>query len=477
MVGSDLLADAVIFSIAKTNQGDPGPDPSSGDIIIDRDSGVVTVDPAQTNIFGQTFYTVTMTGKGNYKDSKTVDIHIAVDDPNGPVITGDFDYIIPTSITYGEAAKTIDVTINQNITGTDVRYDIKNPIQGITIDSVSGQLTINSTLGLGSHNIIIAATSTGTQGEIERSFTTSVSRRSLKNIQGFSLNYLDQTKTARTGDTISSGLINNVNLTAGTDYILYITPPAGITSPGKLTINNDGTITIPSTVTVNDRGTYTIEAQGLGNYTESVTDIFTLTLEKRSITNWVNLMYSDKGVTAKTPTTISRDSDGGLQGLIPGTDLTFTISGPSSKVSIASDTGEITIPGTITTSDGGSYTVTAAGENDYKDTQTDTFSLAVSRKDIGSITFSLTPNSGGVKASIASTIQTAITNDGGLAAGRDYDIAYITPPSSTSTTEVTIDSNGVIGIGSGIVDNDAGDYIVTFTGKGEYMGWHLPSLP
>ena len=74
LVGNDDLADAVTFSIAR--KSGTGPEPGT-DVIIDPATGDVTINPAQT-AFTATTYTVTMTGKNHYKDSKTADITLTV---------------------------------------------------------------------------------------------------------------------------------------------------------------------------------------------------------------------------------------------------------------------------------------------------------------------------------------------------------------------------------------------------------------
>ncbi len=77
LVGSDTLAEAVDFTIAKkSGTSGTGPDPGTN-VTIDPATGTITIAPAQT-AFTATTYTVTMTGKGHYKDSKEADITLTV---------------------------------------------------------------------------------------------------------------------------------------------------------------------------------------------------------------------------------------------------------------------------------------------------------------------------------------------------------------------------------------------------------------
>ena len=146
----------------------------------------------------------------------------------------------------------------------------------------------------------------------------------------------------------------------------------GVALFAAVTINNAGNITIDSTITVSDAGTYTITATGQGNYTGTKNgnlhpDRRPESTGAKPIWDRLPMKQSDFEITAGSGSDITRtlNFNGALAGGI-GTDYTVGITAPSgavaSRVSLNSNTGELTISADIAPDDSGTYTVTATGQ-------------------------------------------------------------------------------------------------------------------
>ena len=335
-----------------------------------RISGTATV------VSPQTTYTIELTGTGgSLGRNGTAQVAIVV---KAKALTSvsyaDINAVYDTDIT--------TVTPTKNPSGLTATYSSANLPTGLTVNSgngeISGKPTVLQTTKAESTISII-----GTGDWEGRSYNAKVNitigPKALSDVSGFSISG-SETVTALTGGSATATVAGG--LTPTSDYILSI--DKGGSSVAAVTINNAGKITIDSTITVSDAGTYTITAAGQGNYTGTKTGTFTLTVGQKALVqaDLGSITNSPISITAGSGSVITRtlNFNGALAGGI-GTDYTVGITAPSgavaSRVSLNSNTGELTISADIVPDDSGPYTVTATGQGNYSGTTSATFKLNV----------------------------------------------------------------------------------------------------
>ena len=374
-----------------------------------------------------------------------------------------------TSVSYEDISAVYDTAITpvaptKNPSGLTATYSSANLPTGLTVDSngeISGQPTILQTTATES-----TITITGTGDWAGRSTTAAlnitIGPKALSDVSGFTISGSGDV-TALTGGSVTATVAGGLIPTS--DYTLSI--DKGGSSVAAVTINNAGNITIDSTITVNDTGNYTITATGQNNYTGDVTGTFALTVGQKalvqsdlgSITN----AQSDFEITAGSGSDITRtlNFNGALAGGI-GTDYTVGITAPSgavaSRVSLNSNTGELTISADIVPDDSGTYTVTATGDGNYKDTASATFVLTVTAASVSisyssttltasygegipTLTPTITPSGADINYSISPNLKT----DTGLDFDTNTGEISGTPSSLLSTTKYTVSITGTDG--------------------------------
>ena len=209
---------------------------------------------------------------------------------------------------------------------------------------------------------------------------------------GFFITDLSHTVVALTEDSAALS-IDKAGLTHTDDYTLSISPDAS----GNIRIDNDGTISIGVGITVSDTRDYTITATGTGNYTGTVEETFTLTVNSRTLTPAMLGSISTTDFTIKAgfanaeTRTLNFDAS-----LTVGTDYTIAITErpPDAKpdhLSLDAATGVLTLSTAIAPDDSGEYTLTVSAAGNYTDPATPltaAFRLTVTKADILSITYS-----------------------------------------------------------------------------------------
>ena len=370
-----------------------------------------------------------------------------------------------TSVSYEDISAVYDTAITpvaptKNPSGLTATYSSANLPTGLTVDSngeISGQPTILQTTATES-----TITITGTGDWAGRSTTAAlnitIGPKALSDVSGFSISG-SETVTALTSGSAAATVAGGLTYTS--DYILSISPDAN----GNISINDDGSITIAAGITVNDTGNYTITATGQGNYTGTKTGTFALTVGQKALVQSdlgsISNEESDFEITAGSGSDITRtlNFNGALAGGI-GTDYTVGITAPSgavaSRVSLNSNTGELTISADIVPDDSGTYTVTATGQGNYKDTVSAAFELTVTAASV-SIEYSSTTLTASYGEGITALTPT-ITPSGA-------DISYSISPNLKTNTGLDFDTNTgeISGTPSNLLSTTK--YTVSITGK------------
>ena len=301
LVGSDTLAEAVDFTIArKSGTSGTGPDPGTN-VTIDPATGTITIAPAQTT-FTTTTYTVTMTGKGHYKDSKTADITLTV---NAGTSGNSIDSVIikegttstgadpGASMTkaYGEA-----LSFNAVVAGTGSPDDSiswttsDNTIATVTPSGIANkQVTV--TIVNSSGDAIITATSQADSSKTD-SLTITAEKKSISSV-AMSYTNLTIDEGAATENTaaavIGQFLVGSDTLA---DAVAFTARKSGTSGTGpdpgtNVTIDPaTGTITIAPAQTAFTATTYTVTMTGKGHYKDSKTADITLTVNAISTADY-----------------------------------------------------------------------------------------------------------------------------------------------------------------------------------------------
>ena len=270
LVSGDSLSNAVSFSIAKTGTSGTGTD---GAVSVD-DNGVVTV--ITSTVFTTTEYTVTATAKtdGNYDGSAFGTISVTV---NTPPMSGNFDYTIPASITYGDAPE-YDISTNSITTTQGLTFALETPVTGITVAPGDGKITVAEDLAVGNYDITVKATSPDFTGEISQDESINVQKKS---ITGTTLTYSALTLAVNAQDNTSNS--PTVNFLVGGDTLadavdFSITGKNGLGPDMDAgSIAADGVITV-NTATNFTATVYTVTATAKGNYDGSTTGDISITV-------------------------------------------------------------------------------------------------------------------------------------------------------------------------------------------------------
>ncbi len=475
-------------------------------------TGAITIDSAAHEIrIGQGVtvadagdYTITATGINNYTGTSLTTARFTLtvnrqDFTGASVFTQnslpDVDAIALTQSTHSIAS----LLSGTYTAGTDYRLSIapaqptQNTAGAITIDPDSGKISIGQGVTVadagdytitatGINNYKNASSTTAT-------FTLTVKPKDFTGVSVFTQNpSSSKTVTALTQSTHSIASFLSGTYTAGTDYKLSIVAddPQKQNITGAITIDSAAhEIRIGQGVTVADAGDYTITATGINNYTGTslTTARFTLTVNRQDLT--AISVFVQNPSSSKTVDVFTSDTHSIallLSGsYTAGTDYTLSIApAPSNQnttgaITIAPDTGVISIDSGVTVADAGSYTITATGINNYinPSSTTATFTLTVTPKDFTTASvFVQNPSSSKtVTALTQNTHSIASFLSGTYTAGTDYTLS-IAPVQSTQNTTgaITIDSaTGEISIDQGVTVADAGDYTITATGINNYI--------
>ena len=442
------------------------------------DNGTITIGSAIEVTHAGT-YTLTANGLGEYTGSKSDTFFLSVTEKSltAAGLTLSAGNTAVTALT--EATHT--VTVGGGLrAGTDYGLSITGPgaaSGAVSIDN-NGTITITGAISVsdaGSYTVE-AAGKNNYIGTVSDTFTLTVNRKDITTIQSFSVLASDKTATSRTSETYQGGTMGG-GLKYGTDYSLAITAKAGGAANFFSVDSVDSssgaiTFTITNGIALNDAGTYTLRANGMGNYTGSVSDDFVLTVNQKSLSDLDDAVFGvsagDKDVTALTEdshtTTITNT---GSPSLVFNTDYSLTITAPAgvtpNHLSIADD-GAITIDSAIEVTHGGTYTLTANGLGEYTGSKSDTFTLGVSPKSLTDAGFALSVDA------IAATAGTGgsypAVSAPGFTGGTDYSLAIAAPAGVTNHLSITND--GTITIDPAIEVTHGGTYTVTATGINNY---------
>ena len=216
-------------------------------------------------------------------------------------------------------------------------------------------------------------------GEITADFKLTVNKKSLSAVSGFVIEVDNKSVTALTGGQQHKATVKG-GLTPGTDYSLSIDKEGN--SVAAVDIDNDGTISIDAGIKVSDAGNYTITATGQGNYSATVTETFTLTVDGKALKGDNFPSVQNPVTVTATPFNAQEFSDIVTStNLTAGTDYTLDITdrpaGANAQAVSISDDGKVSITDAVTVADAGSYTVKATGKENYSGTVMTSFVIAV----------------------------------------------------------------------------------------------------
>ncbi len=380
-----------------------------------------------------------------------------------------FIYTSDITTTYGTAKQSPAPDWTNQPAGTIV-YSLEGNPQGVSVAGATGVVTVGTAADArDTAPITVKATVDGTKEYF--AFLTVTVTRDIATVTGFSIFVDDITVTAKSTDYSHSAEIIGP-LTATTDYTLQITDSSN-NVPGFMSIDANGDITIADSIAVSDGGTYTVTAAGTGSYSGTTSADFTLTVNSIDIATvqGFSISVGDKTATAKSTDSHSAVIAGDT--LTATTDYTLEITDSSNNVpgfmSIDAN-GDIAIADSIAVSDGGTYTVTAAGTGSYSGMISDTFTLTVNPIDIATVQgFSISVDDKTVTAKSTDYSHSAEIAGGPLTATTDYTL-QITDRNTNVPNFMSIDANGDITINDSIAVSDGGTYTVTAAGTGSYSG-------
>ena len=451
LIGSDTMAEALSFVPIIT-----------GTVRVAAD-GALTI-PLQSNTDNHnTVHDITVNGTGSYTGSKDIQVTLNV-------LDSPFSYTSGITTTYGTEGQSQEPVWTNPPAGTVV-YSLEGSPQGVSVDDTNGVVTVGPAADVRNTAQITVKAADAEAEEYVASLTVTVTAKDIATVQGFYISVDDKTATAKSTDS-HSAVIAGDTLTATTDYTLKITG-GNTDKPNFMSIDANGDITIAESIAVSDGGTYTVTAAGTGSYSGTTSAEFTLTVGPKDIAAVTDFSISvdDKTATAKSTDSTHSAVIGGT--LAATTDYTLQITDSSNNVpgfmSIAAD-GDINIADSIAVSDGGTYTVTAAGTGSYSGMISDTFTLSVAPKDIATVQgFSISVDAQTVPRLQESIFSVAITNNAGLTAGTDYSLS-IKKKDGPAVDAVTIDNSGLVSIASTIGTGDHGMFTVKAAGKSNYSG-------
>ena len=405
--------------------------------------------------------------KNSASDTKTFTLTVIKKDPVdiASLDSSEFSLTVDDTNATALTEKTHSVTVSGSLSltaGTDYDLSIEGP--GFSSGAVSiaddGSITMTSAIAVSDGgDYTVTATGKGNYtGTVDDTFTLTMLKKALNAAPSFSVSASNAAVTAKTSGTYQGGTIGG-SLEFGTDYDLDITTAGGGATSFFSSPSFDSgviTFTITDDIARSDAGNYSLTATGMDNYTGSVSDTFTLTVDAKSLTDSdFTLTVGNTSVTVSTEATHNAAVGGSLTA---GTDYGLSITGPgvsSSAVSIAND-GRITMTSAIALSDAGSYTVTATGKDNYIGTVSDDFTLTVTAQPtLGEITYAngdftldvqITPQSpsGTNSAQADYAMKGSESLPAGLSLAADGTISG-TPTAGSSQTDYTIVATGKTG--------------------------------
>ncbi len=449
LIGSDTMAEALRFEPIIT-----------GTVQVAED-GALTI-PVQSNTANHdTVHDITVNGTGSYTGSKVIQVTLKVLDSS-------FSYASDITTVHGTEGQSPAPVWTNPPAGT-IEYSLEGSPQGVSVDGATGVVTVGTAADVRNTAQITVKATDAEAKEYSASLEVTVTAKDIATVTGFSISVDDKTATAKSTDSTHSAVIGGT-LTATTDYTLQITDSSN-NVPGFMSIDADGDITIADSIAVSDGGTYTVTAAGTGSYSGMISDTFTLSVAPKDIATvqGFSISVGDKTATAKSTDSHSAVIAGDT--LTATTDYTLEITDSSNNVpgfmSIDAN-GDIAINDSIAVSDGGTYTVTAAGTGSYSGTTSADFTLTVNSIDIATVA--------GFSISVDDKTATAKSTDshnavigGTLTATTDYTL-QITDSSNNVPGFMSIDADGDITIADSIAVSDGGTYTVTAAGTGNYSG-------
>ena len=422
------------------------PNPVDGDANVELTAAIAKNSASDTKTFT---LTVIKKDQVDIASLDSSEFSLTVDDTNATALT----------------EKTHSVTVGGSLSlaaGTD--YDLSITGSGVSSGAVSiannGSITMTSAIVMSDGgDYTVTATGKGNYtGTVSDTFTLTMLKKALNAAPTFSVSASNATVTAKTSATYQGGTIGG-SLEFGTDYDVDITTAGGGAASFFSSPSFDSgviTFTITDDIARSDAGNYSLTATGMDNYTGSVSDTFTLTVDAKSLTDSdFTLTVGNTSVTVSTEATHNAAVGGSLTA---GTDYGLSITGPgvsSSAVSIANN-GRITMTSAIALSDAGSYTVTATGKDNYIGTVSDDFTLTVTAQPtLGEITYAngdftldvqITPQSpsGTNSAQADYAMKGSESLPAGLSLAADGTISG-TPTAGSSQTDYTIVATGKTG--------------------------------
>ena len=201
------------------------------------------------------------------------------------------------------------------------------------------------------------------------------------------------TVTALTANEIP-GVVTS-SLSAGTDYTLAITAWPGTANDDIVRIDNDGKISTTDLISIAANGSYTVTAGGIGNYSGTAAANFILAVNPKDLTSALLGSINNPSADFTISSGITNDH---IKTLSFGTSLTidedYTLAiktrptdATAEHVSLTG-AGVLTVTTDVVPDDEGYYTVEATGKDNYRGTETVSFTLSILPLDIPSITYS-----------------------------------------------------------------------------------------
>ena len=495
LVGSDNLADAVTFSIAR--KSGTGPEPGT-DISIDPATGTITIAPAQT-AFTATAYTVTMTGKGDYKDNKTADITLTV---NANPAIDSVSIREGLHETGGDPGASMTEAYGESLSFNAVVAVTGSPDEGIvwttsddTIATVNPSGTDNKQVSVTIVNSSGTATITATS-QTDNSKTDSITiTAERKSISSAAMTYTALTidEGDASGNTvdpvIDQLLVGNDILADAVEF--SIDRKSGTSGTGPNTGTNisidpaTGTITIDPAQTAFTATTYTVTMTGRGDYKDSKTADISLTVNVPPSVDSVTIKEgsaptgADPGLsmTKIYGESLSFNAVVGVTGS-PNEGIVWTTSDDTIATVSPSGTDNKQVSVTIVGSSG-TATITATSQADA--TKTDSFDITAEKKSISSVSMfysSLTIDEGATTGNTAAvSLGTFLVGSDNLADAVTFSIVRNLGTGPEPGTHITIDpATGTITIDPAQTAFNASIYNVTMTGKGHYKDSKMGSI-